>query len=395
MDENLLTPPPNEMDIHVVQQPLNTLSSKTLLPADINQSRDVRIPPGASVLEAMTESADVDYLIEHMQDYKNKGKIEIFHVFHCNYYFHVKEILKVLIKDLTLSVLVTDESGTFDEKEHDMLKESSSFASKGLVIGSGSSSESYYAKNESLQHYSNFLISESGKPDSFIFTMNYKQPQISDRKIGADIVNHALHLAPSKTFPFSWYLFGFKLYNFMVSHNINAASVSKHCMLIAEKLNMDRPTVEAALEHLKQNNVILYFRGALDDTVFSSVDIFARIFTEVFNQHYHNKDGRQSPIVVSGLELDMTLSRYAEEYISVSDFITLFTKLMILAPFNGSYIIPSFLTLLSEMKRTEACADSNIEPLFIKCPSTGYEFMSMLTVYLVTLPNNQWEILER
>ena len=95
--------------------------------------------------------------------------------------------------------------------------------------------------------------------------------------------------------------------------------------------------------------------------------------------------------------INTTLERYVEGYVSVSDYTMLFTKLMILAPYRSSYIIPCFLPLLNERERNEACvsdADSEVAPLFIECPSTGYEFISMLSVFLLTQLNEKWEILK-
>ncbi len=292
----------------------------------------------------------------------------------------------MFINNVTLSVLVTNNSEPFDQKELDMLKEMSS---KGLIVESSSaSSENKNAKNMTAHQFSKFLITEENKPGSYIFSLNYKQPQNADHKIGANIVDHAFRLAIPKTFPFSWYIFGFKLYIFMISHNINAISVSKDAMVIAEKLNMERPTVEAALEHLTENDVVLYFRDILPDTVFVSVNPFSMIFLELLRE-----TGGQSRVVLSQSEFTAVVERYTDNYLSVSDFILLFMKLMILAPYKGSYVIPCFLPLLNEMERKEACV-TKIEPLLIKCPSSGYEFIAMLTVYLLTLPNSQWEILD-
>ena len=67
---------------------------------------------------------------------------------------------------------------------------------------------------------------------------------------------------------------------------------------------------------------------------------------------------------------------------------------MILAPYDGAYIIPSFLTTLTGEEQKEFYKNYSIQPVLIKCPSTGCEFISMLTVYLVTLPNHQWEFLK-
>jgi hypothetical protein len=154
---------------------------------------------------------------------------------------------------------------------------------------------------------------------------------------------------------------------------------------------MDKPTVKAALEHLAENNIIVYFRDILDDTVFVSVDNFSKIVSELFFKY---NPGKQSPLGLSQLELTSTFGRYTEDCVSIDDFTLLFAKLMILVHYNDSYIIPCFLPMLNETQRNEVCTDSDMKSLFIKSPCTGYEFMSMLTVFLLTLPNKEWEILE-
>ena len=293
--------------------------------------------------ELLTDFSDFDYLIGHMAQSKNKGKIEVLHVFNCKSYLYMKEIFSVFIRKVTLGVLVTNSSyEQFKTTELDMLKQMSSFASKGLVIGSSNSSvENKIAKNSSLYQFSNFLIPEDDKPGSYMFSMNCKQPQNADHTIGASIINRALHLASSKNYPFSWYVFGFKLYNFMTSHNKSAISVSKHTMVIAEKLSIKKPSVEAALEHLTENHIVLYFGDILPDTVFVSVEPFAMIFSELFHKYYSDTH-RQPPVAIGHLELTETIKRNAEDNVPVSDFILLFTKLMILAPaimFQSNLII--------------------------------------------------------
>ena len=318
----------------------------------------------------LKKSANFDNLMKHMVQNRNKGRIEMVHVFHFQSYYHIKEILKLFMKNVTFSIVVSDTSEPVNKAKLDQLKEMFSFSSKTLTL--------VESNNATLE----------GGDD--VFSMNYRNPDDADHKLGASIIDRAFHSVSREAFPFSWYIFGFKLYTFMTSHNISALSVSRHAMLVAEKLNMDRPTVEAALEHLTTNNVVLYFGDILPDVVFVSVDPFSMIFSEVFQKYFNVEGRRSSP--VSHKELALTIERHADHFVSVDDFILLFRKLMILAPYKTSYMVPSFLPLLSESERKEAIGTPVVEPLFIKCPFSGYEFISMLTVYLLTMTNTEWEI---
>lgn len=325
----------------------------------------------------------VEYFKEHLTDYKNKGKMEFFNVFYCDHFLILKEIFKIFIKNLSLSVLVASESGGFSEMDLDIIAESSSFASKGLIMQLKSE---FSEKDEAVLHkFKDFLISD-GDHSKLTFSLNYKEPQTSDYEIGVDIASHALHSASYQSFPFDWYLFGFNLYKYMVSNNLHAMSVSKDCMIIAKELDMDRPTVEAALEHLTQNNIIVYFGDILNDHVFASMKQFITFFGDLYEYCSHDR-------LLQVSDFELIAKKYFEGYLSVHEITMLFKKLLILTPCSSSdYIIPSFLPVVNEGDRKVICEKySDGVPLYIECPSAGYEYISMLTVYLLI---NQWKLFE-
>ena len=335
---------------------------------------------------ALKEASDFSYLINKMALSKMKGEIEIFHVFHSLSYFHIKDILKIFIKHISICIMVTENSNV---RELELLKENSSFMPKSLLIQSTSGQSYDYEENTTLDRFSPFLISER---ESYAFRMNYNFPENVDYQIGADIINKVCSLSPLKILPFSWFLFGLKIHMFMRSQSINAISIDEHCMVIAKKLNMDRPTVQVALERLTANNIVLYFGDILEDTVFVSIDKFAAVILEI-HRNFCNK--MPPAVVLSQSELNLTLEDYAEAQVSVNDFVKLFRELMILAPYKDSYIVPSFLPMLKEAERKEACnCDFPVKSLLIECPTTSYEYISMLTVFLLTQTGGKWDILQ-
>ena len=71
---------------------------------------------------------------------------------------------------------------------------------------------------------------------------------------------------------------------------------------------------------------------------------------------------------------------------------------MILAPCDEhgkEYIIPCQFQLLTESERKSICSTAispNTEVMLFKCPSSGYEYICMLIVYILTVPSQKWEI---
>ena len=187
----------------------------------------------------------------------------------------------------------------------------------------------------------------------------------------------------------------------MAGWNRNTLSVSSECMIIAEELNMDRPTVEAALSHLSEQNMILYFPDILNDSVFSGINVFSQLFSLIYSNRCSLVKEQHESVwqlsIVTESHLKTVVDYIAESNVSVTDFILLFKKLLILAPYDvayASYLMPCLLPTLSETEvdkiHESACSAS--VPARIKCPSTGYEYITMLAMYLLTQTSFDWTI---
>ena len=341
--------------------------------------------------DQFVEADSITNTKDFMSRYQTKGKMEVLHVINCgSNFFKLSELLKVFIRNVTFYAFVTDLSKELHQTEWDDLLQTATPSSKLLIIGT------YIKENANIQENIALLCENLGNSSSEnqIFPLNHKTPERQDYDTGCRVIEHAMSVTDSKKFPFAWNVFGFKLKERIASSDLVILSVEGHCMKIGKLLNMDRPTVEVALQYLSEHNMLLYFKDALPDIVFSGITIFSKIFSSLYDKIKH-LDGWQSSIVTR-VDLLNEIGVYINElkYISNKDFIILFTKLMIMAPFDGDarYIMPSLLQPLNKMDRKIFCEnsiDSNLIPMIIKCPSTGYEFISMLISCLL---NRSWII---
>ena len=343
-------------------------------------------------LDQFFEADSMVNTIDFMSQYQTKGKMELLHVINCgSNFFKLGELLKVFIRNVTFYAFVTDLSKELHQTEWDALLQTATPNSKLLIIGT------YIKEDVNIQEKIALLCENLGNSSSEdqIFPLNYKTPERQDRDTGCRVIEHAMSVTDSKKFPFAWHVFGFKLKECITSSNLAILSVEGHCMKIGKLLNMDRPTVEVALQYLSEHNMLLYFKDALPDIVFSGITIFSKIFSSLYDKIEH-LDGWQSSIVTKA-DLLNEIGVYTNELkynISDKDFIILFAKLMIMAPFDGDarYIMPSLLQPLNKMDRKTFCESSidlNLIPMIIKCPSTSNEFISMLISCLL---NRLWII---
>ena len=180
----------------------------------------------------------------------------------------------------------------------------------------------------------------------------------------------------------------------MTSNNLHIISVSNHCMVIAKQLKMDDSEVVAALQHLTENNMLLYFQDVMKDIVFAGVHVFFKIFAELYKTP---QSACKQSLLFSGTHLETATKHYTNAFFPTSDFIKLFNKLLIVAPYNHDFLIPTWLQLLSSTELYDVCSSAsapNIAVAYIKCPSKGYEYICMLIVFLVTLSSPKWMLLE-
>ena len=392
--------------------PATTPTLELSLEAQDSASHEVPSTSESSA-ESYQESIDLKKVIEecaNMDDFKkllikySNGRINFFHSFDCGTsFFQMREILKIFIGKVSLFTLVADCSKDLDLNGIGLLQEYESFAQRGLVIGSHCdlASSTMDLPNEFAKELvgREFVVMNA---ENNVFAFNCSNPQESDRSTAANIIDQQLcSLAIAKRFPFSWYLFGFRLLRAMAG-GVDTLSVSKDCMVIAENLKMDRPTVEAALEHLTEQNMILYFRDVLNDVVFSGVNFFSQFFSHLFNTISQRRNPSEKELwklaIVKKADLNDIVFYFTHmaQNMSLGSYITLFTKLQILAPYNGSsdaYLLSCLLPILSESSINKAHFQSLSAPVIIKCPSTGYEFMCMLVVFLLTRSNGDWKVL--
>ena len=357
-----------------------------------------KVNPERTVLQL----ANMDNFTKYMTQLKDKGVIEFYHVFDCgSHLLHLREILKVFIRNISLCVLATDLSSGIQQEELSLLTENECFASRGLIIGThsdllrGTYSESSNAELRKLRD-SGFIIKDEASQLN-LFPMNCQQPEWPDYEIAARVAKHSSLTATRKKFPFAWYLFGLKLRQAMAGLNCSTLSVSNECMIIAKKLNMDRPTVEAALTHLTEQNVILYFQDILPDSVFAGVNVFSQLFSLLYrNKCKEQKANVWQFSILTGIHLKTVVDYVADSNVSVANFVLLFQKLLILSPYIGtraSYLMPCLLPTLHEAKVNEIHDGIwSVVPVCIKCPSSGYEFITMLANYLLSQNGHDWSI---
>ena len=348
---------------------------------DVPQLNDPLLPDVPMHVPSIDEIADSKDIVNFIN--KDGNKLFLYNVFDFGIHHHMNELFKIFVRNLSLCAFVIDSSGGINCK---MIEKYRNFSSKGVIIVLKSDMGPSLA-DKVFENFPDYLIQN---PQSHVFYIN---PEESNQEVGTSILSQALSsfIIPQK-FPFSWYLFGFKIRMFMISNHRSSISVSKEAMVIAEKLELDRPTVEAALEHLTENNIILYFKN---DTVFLSVLMFSRIMSELHELH--------KSAIVNTSDLHIATAMYVNDDLAVDDFISLFIKLMILTPCdkvddvddNVQYLVPSLLTPLGKDQLKEICLDSyvpDLQPVYFKCPSIGNEFITMLTVYLLTHSKRKWKL---
>ena len=375
--------PPEIINDAPTDEKQTTSSSELVNLLDLNspQKPEQETKPGLEVTQkSFDPEQSFNDTIQFMSQYENKGEMELLHVIDCGSDFiKLHEILELFIKNVTLRAFVTNLSKELQQTELDLFLKKEHLISNLLVIGT------YDRVNTENQSKITFLRQILG--DQYhIFRLGCKSPRQLDYSIGSSVIERTISASRLKKFPFSWFTFGFKLREYITSTNLRVMSVSEHCMKIGKELNMDRPTVEAALEHLTEHNMILYFKDILPNIAFSGASIFSKILSSLYKQMDSSKSsiGWQSSIITKK-DFRHLLGFYTNgsEFISENDFLLLFKELMILAPFgsDSKYIIPFMLQPLNEAEQQEICGkaiDLKLVPAIIKCPIAGNQFFSLM-----------------
>lgn len=329
----------------------------------------------ATKLEAedfAAECADLESLMENIAHNAHSfDPVELYHTYDCRSSFqHMSEVLKIIVGDVSVSALVTGASVELSKNEVALLKDMEQYSNKEVIIGTDS-----YSDNLNISALKNSLVDKD---------------KCVKCEMSSKLIEYASSLTSSMTIPLLWYVFGLKLRSIMTKFNCSVIKMSK-LDIIAQKLHMDRPMVEAVLEYLTEQKVLLYFRNILSNIVFSGVNVFSEIFAILHGLTCSRKEWKKA--VISQEELSNLIENYAGENISAHDYIKLFRELMILANFDhagANFILPCLLHPLEE-SCTDPVRDQH-SVVFIECPSTGNEYISMLTVFLLSQSNNSWSV---
>ena len=372
------TGPIEQPEPHTLNQPTMPQEATEIFDIDDDDEHEL----------SLNEASNFQHFIQHLSRFKNEGKVELYHVFDFNSQHQMSEVYKIFIHNVSLCVMVTESSEHFHAEEINILQNNLSSSAQGLVIENCAQKGSIGnrdAKTSVLQQFSKFLVkNDNGDGRGYLFPMNCLNMENADRD---SILSHAMSSLSFTTFPFSWYLFGFRLVQIM---NKKHTARTSEAMKIASELKMNRATTEAALEHLMERNIIIYFRDILNDTIFLDVRIFSSIFSILCE-----KSNRLTGTITSS-DFDYA-ARSTTKHVSCNDFSILFFKLMIMAPYNsggGRYLIPSLLAPLNKTTIEDICQEYDLYPVYFKCPSLGYEFITMLIAFLLNLPGGNWKILK-
>ena len=288
--------PPEIINDAPTDEKQTTSSSELVNLLDLNspQKPEQETKPGSEVTQkSFDPEQSFNDTIQFISQYENKGEMELLHVIDCGSDFiELHEILELFIKNVTLHAFVTNLSEELQQTELNLLLKNDDLISNLLVIGT-------YDKSDTENRSKLTYLWKTLGDQCNILCLGCKSPRQLDYSIGSRVIERAISASCLKKFPFSWFTFGFKLREYITSTNLRVVSVSEHCMKIGKELNMDRPTVEAALEHLTEHNMILYFKDILPNIAFSGASIFSKILSSLYKQMDSSKSsiGWQSSII--------------------------------------------------------------------------------------------------
>ena len=187
-----------------------------------------------------------------------------------------------------------------------------------------------------------------------IFAVNCKAPQDEDRHVAKVLREKIVSMSPqSMKMPIAW--FGLEIHLQRSSEDGILSLVQ--CQVIAKRLHMEGDAFSAALHHLVQRNVFLYYPEVLPQTVFCNPQAVLTKVTELVQYHHKLRD-YQDEDITSGGGLAMfrdhglvsvTLLRafpkhYKEGLFTPPDLLKLLVSVRAIAMIrDGEYLMPALL----------------------------------------------------
>ena len=219
-------------------------------------------------------------------------------------------------------------------------------------------SESISEKNQQLNALldpSRYRVLYKGeKLKEVIFPVNCKSPQDEDRRVAKVLREKIVSMSPqSMKMPIAW--FGLEV-NLVRSSEDGVLSLVQ-CQACATRLHMEGDAFSAALHHLVQHNVFLYYPEVLPQTVFCNPQAVLTKVTELVQYHHKLRDNPDEDVASEG-DLVMFRDRglvsvkllrkfpkhYKEGLFTPPDLLKLLVSLRAIAMIrDGEHLMPALL----------------------------------------------------
>ena len=218
--------------------------------------------------------------------------------------------------------------------------------------------ESISEKNQQLKALldpSRYCVLYKGEnPKEVIFPVNCKAPQDKDRRIGKVLREKIVSMSPqSMKIPLAW--FGLEIH-LQRSSDDGVLSLVQ-CQACAKRLHMEGAAFSAALHHLVQHNVFLYYPEVLPQTVFCNPQAILTKVTELVQYHHKLRDedvAAEGDLVMfrdRGLVSVKLLRKFPKHYkeglFTPPDLLKLLVSVRAIAMTrDGEYLMPTLLPYL-------------------------------------------------
>ena len=280
-------------------------------------------------------------------------------------------------------------------------------------------SESRKEKNEKLiallaPAFQRILLYYGEGMKELIFPVNAKNPGRQDKEVARELRKAILSAAStvkSHKTPLAWHLLEIALRKLAASMSRSILS-RQECLRVARKLHLSVEEFDAALDHLSQLNLILYYRRLLPDAVFTDAQVVVDKVTELVQYSYTLQCKPDKRTVTSGDLLEfrdegvITLKllkkfrrHYVSDLFSPSDLISILEHQLIIAHISeGKYFMPSLLLDLpgEQLKRHRVEPSSPAAPFVIYFPgglAPCGVFCALVSSLLSPLNPLHWQLL--
>ena len=247
-----------------------------------------------------------------------------------------------------------------------------------------------------------------------IFPVNAKNPGRQDQEVASELRKAILSAAStvkSHKTPLAWHLLEIALRKLAASMSRSILS-RQECLRVARKLHLSVEEFDAALDHLSQLNLILYYRRLLPDAVFTDAQVVVDKVTEMVQYSYTLQCKPDKRTVTSGELLEFRdegvitlklLKKFRRHYVSnlfsPSDLISVLEHQLIIAHISeGKYFMPSLLLDLpgEQLERHRVEPSSPAAPFVIYFPdglAPCGVFCALVSSLLSPLNPLHWQLL--